>query len=92
MSLMVDPSVLLQFSGCLEAVVSAEGILPFPGRMVSRYMPNSCLAVLLNGSAHLVPRASSPKEIQNALYDLLLPMRMLRCGTFTAPFINASQP
>lgn len=26
----------VQVSGCLEAVFSAEGILPFSGRMVSR--------------------------------------------------------
>lgn len=92
MDLMVDPSV--QFSGCPQAVLSAEGILPFSGRMVSRYVPNSCLAalLLLNDSAHLVPRASSPKEMWNALCDLSLTMRMLWHGIFTFLFINAVQP
>lgn len=39
-----------------------------------------------------MPRAASAKEMQNALCDLLLPMRMLRCGIFPAPFRNAAQP
>lgn len=59
------PSVLLQFSGCLETAVSAEGIpfMPFSGRMVSRYVPNSCLAATAVAQRqHTLGKGFIPKE------------------------------